>query len=255
MDPVEDDQLEPVKVEPDEDDQLEPVKVELVEDDQLEPVKVEVKARRCSQVEPVKVKVQPGGSGEGEGEGKKLRQAHGGMLEWTNGERECIMLEQASQATSCSRIGWLHFEIFHNTEEKVKTAFDTLMADVGWRWHHSKGYIGVTELPLHRLHRLGDGSRRHTWQYMSLICFAPREISKQLEINMISYARKTYPGLLTNYAHGGQRIVLNPTYGGLFLYFCHNFRFSHSGNSCRPNSPVDLPCDCQNCVDFDRLYA
>ena len=99
MEPVEDDQLEPVKVEPD-------------EDDQLEPVKVEVKARRCSQVEPVKVKVQPGGSGEGEGESKKLRQAHGGMLEWTNGERECIMLEQASQATSCSRIGWLHFEIF-----------------------------------------------------------------------------------------------------------------------------------------------
>ena len=179
-------------------------------------------------------------------------------LQWWNGQREHEELVRCSAETICSRINWNHFCVFTNSFTKVVEKAQELLGDIGV---DRAGYVGITELPLQRMHHTGEdgmGSHIHKWTTMSLLAFGPRSTIMAMEELLIQELRACYRGdlQLTNAAKGGGRATLTPKHGGLFLYICHDHKFMNSGNSNIARWPCDaLPCACKDCVRHAVSFA
>ena len=133
-----------------------------------------------------------------------------------------------------------------------------LLGDIGV---DRAGYVGITELPLQRMHHTGEdgmGSHIRKWTTMSLLAFGPRSTIMAMEELLIQELRACYRGdlQLMNAAKGGGRATLTPKHGGLFLYICHDHKFMNSGNSNIARWPCDaLPCACKDCARHAVSFA
>ncbi len=148
--------------------------------------------------------------------------------------------------------------MFTNSFTKVVEKAHGLLGDIGV---DRAGYVGITELPLQRMHHTGEdgmGSHIHKWTTMSLLAFGPRSTIMAMEELLIQELRACYRGdlQLTNAAKGGGRATLTPKHGGLFLYICHDHKFMNSGNSNIARWPCDaLLCACKDCARHAVPFA